>query len=125
MRPGRALFACVLGWASAGYAQTADSAEYAKGRSYPWIAHSSVDAFYLSSPAEPGQSSPYQISLYQGFTIQSLSFAWFHIGLRSRETYVPGFDEAYREPMVLKLQGPAGSTLPWAETSLCWTANWA
>lgn len=105
MRPGRALFACVLGWASAGYAQTADSAEYAKGRSYPWIAHSSVDAFYLSSPAEPGQPSPYQVSLYQGFTIQSLSFAWFHIGLRSRETNVSGFEDPYREPMVLKLQG--------------------
>src|SRR5688572_1171391 len=71
--------------ASSAFAQKPDSTED-KGHGFPWIAHSSIDIFYLNSPAVPGKDHPYQASLYQGFTIQSLAFAWFHIGLRSRET---------------------------------------
>ena len=56
-------------------------------------------------PRHPRRPYPYQASLYQGFTIQSLSFAWFHVGLRTRETYALGFSEPYQEPMLLKLQG--------------------
>lgn len=88
-------------------AQKPDSTEGQQGHGFPWIAHSSIDIFYLSSPAIPGKAYPYQASLYQAFTIQSLSFAWFHIGLRSRETLAPGFSQAYREPFALKLQGSA------------------
>ncbi len=88
-------------------AQKPDTTEGAQEHGFPWIAHSSVDAFYLSSPAEPGKANPYQVSLYQGFTIQSLAFAWFHIGLRSRETLAPGFSAPYREPLALKLQASA------------------
>ena len=105
MRAGHAMVPWALALAATAYAQKADSTEYGKERSYPWIAHSSIGVFYLHTPAEPGRPYPYQASLYQGFTIQSLSFAWFHIGMRSRETYVYGFDAPYREPMVLKLQG--------------------
>lgn len=85
-------------------AQVMDTVED-KEHGFPWIAHTSIDAFYLDSPAAMGKDHPYQASLYQGFTIQSLSFAWFHIGLRSRETLAPGFSEPYREPLILKLQG--------------------
>jgi hypothetical protein len=98
------LLLMALAAASPASAQEMDSAED-KGHGFPWIAHSSIDVFYLGSPAVPGRDHPYQASLYQGFTIQSLSFAWFHIGLRSRETSVPGFSEPYREPLALKLQG--------------------
>jgi hypothetical protein len=52
-------------------------------------------------------AQPYQVSLYQGFTIQSLSFASFHMGLRSRETHAPGFSKSYREPFAIKLAGTA------------------
>jgi hypothetical protein len=97
----------VLALAASAYAQKPDSAEGAQSRGFPWIAHSSIDIFYLNSPAVPGKDYPYQASLYQGFTIQSLSFAWFHIGLRSRETLAPGFSQPYREPFALKLQGSA------------------
>jgi hypothetical protein len=106
-------FAWTFAWilsaaAAAANAQKADSGDAAaKDRSYPWIAHSSLDVFYQHTPAQPGRPYPYQASLYQGFTIQSLSFAWFHLGLRTRETYAYGFEEPYQEPMVLKLQGSA------------------
>lgn len=114
-RPARPSFPWTWAWALAGAmaaacaarAQNPDSAEASKDRSYPWIAHSSLEVFYQHTPAEPGRPYPYQASLYQGFTIQSLSFAWFHLGLRTRETYAYGFDEPYQEPMVLKLQGSA------------------
>ncbi len=96
-----------LSLAVSGLAQKQDSAEMLKERGFPWIAHSSFDISYLNSPAVPGKPYPYQASLYQGFTIQSLSFAWFHIGLRSRETLAPGFSEPYQEPFALKLQGSA------------------
>ena len=85
--------------------QKLDSLESGQEKGYPWIAHSSVDAFYLASPA--AASEPYQIALYQGFTIQSLSFASFHLGLRSRETNVPGLSAPYREPFAMKLSGTA------------------
>jgi hypothetical protein len=97
----------LLALAAGAQAQRADSAEGPQGRGFPWIAHSSIDLFYLSSPAVPGKDNPYQASLYQGFTIQSLSFAWFHIGLRSRETLAPAFSQPYREPFALKLQASA------------------
>ena len=100
-------FLFLLFSAAGALGQKADSADYNQDHSFPWIAHSSIDVFYLHSPAEPGRPFPYQASLYQGFTIQSLSFAWFHIGLRTRETYVYGFSEPYQEPMLLKLQGSA------------------
>jgi hypothetical protein len=100
-----AVFAMAL--AVSGFAQKKDSVEMQQDRGFPWIAHSSIDIFYLNSPAVPGKPYPYQASLYQGFTIQSLSFAWFHIGLRSRETLAPGFSEPYQEPFALKLQGSA------------------
>jgi hypothetical protein len=93
------------GLATGAFAQKSDTADYGKEHSFPWIAHSAIDVFYLHTPAEPGRPYPYQASLYQGFTIQSLSFAWFHVGIRSRETYAYGLDEPYREPMILKLQG--------------------
>ncbi|MDB5049535.1 MAG: hypothetical protein JWO30_2606 [Fibrobacteres bacterium] len=88
-------------------AQKTDTAEISQEHGFPWIAHSSIDVFYLNSPAVTGQPYPYQASLYQGFTIQSLTFAWFHIGLRSRETQAPGFSQPYREPLALKLQASA------------------
>lgn len=88
-------------------AQSGDSADAAEEHGFPWIARSSVDMFYLGSPAEAGKDQPYQVSLYQGFTIQSLTFAWFHIGLRSRETLAPGFSAPYREPFEVKVQGSA------------------
>jgi hypothetical protein len=107
-RPAWLAIGWILAAAGAAGAQKSDSGEVlAKDRSYPWIAHSSLDVFYQHTPAEPGRPYPYQASLYQGFTIQSLSFAWFHLGLRTRETYAYGFDEPYQEPMVLKLQGSA------------------
>lgn len=96
-----------LALAAGARAQIQDSAGYSQENSFPWIARSSIDVFYLNSPAEPGRPYPYQASLYQGFTIQSLSFAWFHAGLRTRETYVMGFTEPYQEPMLLKLQASA------------------
>ena len=104
--PVRVMTALLVVFALAGgaSAQIGDSAED-KGHGLPWIAHSSIDIFYLGSPAVPGRENPYQASLYQGFTIQSLSFAWFHLGLRSRETLAPGFSQPYREPFLLKLQG--------------------
>lgn len=102
----RILAACLL-LAAAANAQRPDSGDYNQESSFPWIARSSIDVFYLNSPAEPGRPYPYQASLYQGFTIQSLSFAWFHIGVRTRETYSLGFSEPYQEPMLLKLQGSA------------------
>jgi hypothetical protein len=98
------VLASVLVAAAVVRAQRADSAESAQDHGFPWIARSSVDAFYLAAPAAEGGSQPYQVSFYQGFTIQSLTFAWFHIGLRSRETLAPGFSEPYREPFELKLQ---------------------
>lgn len=97
------LMLLLLAPAGRAWAQGMDSAED-KGHGFPWIAHTSVDFFYLASPDLPNGDHPYQASLYQGFTIQSLSFAWFHMGLRSRETLAPGFSEAYREPFALKLQ---------------------
>ena len=87
------------------WAQKSDSLESGQEKGYPWIAHSSIDAFYLNSPVAPGKADPYQVSLYQGVTVQSLSFASFHIGLRSRETLGPGFSTPYREPFELKLSG--------------------
>lgn len=98
--------ALILVLAASAFAQKPDSTED-KDHGFPWIAHSSIDIFYLNSPAVPGKDHPYQAGLYQGFTIQSLAFAWFHIGLRSRETLAPGFSKPYREPFVLKLQGNA------------------
>ena len=77
------------------------------GRGLPWIAHSAVEAFYLGSPEGADGSRPYQISAYQGFTIQSLAFASFHAGWRYRETLAPGFSEPYREIFALKVQGTA------------------
>jgi hypothetical protein len=88
-------------------AQNADSLDSGHEKGYPWIAHSSFEAFYLGSPTVPSISQPYQISLYQGMTIQSLSFASFHLGLRSRETVAPGIATPYREPFALKLAGTA------------------
>ncbi|MDB5106731.1 MAG: hypothetical protein JWP91_4420 [Fibrobacteres bacterium] len=99
--------ALFLALAASAFAQKTDSAEGPQEHGFPWIAHSSIDIFYLPSPAIPGKDYPYQASLYQAFTIQSLSFAWFHLGLRSRETLAPGFSQAYREPLALKLQGSA------------------
>ena len=99
--------ALILAAAACAWAQRPDSSEGSQEHGFPWIAHSSVDLFYLSSPGEPGKPAPYQASLYQGFTIQSLTFAWFHIGLRSRETLAPGFSQPYREPFSLKLQASA------------------
>lgn len=96
-----------LALAAGASAQKSDTVDFSQERSFPWIARSSIDVFYLNSPAEAGRPYPYQASLYQGFTIQSLSFAWFHIGLRTRETYALGFSEPYQEPMLLKLQGSA------------------
>ncbi len=84
-------------------AEKVDSLDSGQEKGYPWIAHSSVDAFYLTSPTEVVGSQPYQVSFYQGFTIQSLSFASFHMGLRTRETLAPGFTNAYREPFAIKL----------------------
>ncbi len=103
-RAARLPLAWVLALAGAALAQNPDSTDPGKERSFPWIAHSSCDLFYQHAPAEPGRPYPYQASLYQGFTIQSLSFAWFHLGLRTRETYAYGFERPYQEPMVLKLQ---------------------
>jgi hypothetical protein len=103
----RSAAAAFLFCASAALAQKPDTAEGAQDHGFPWIAHSSIDIFYLSSPAVPGKDYPYQASLYQGFTIQSLAFAWFHIGLRSRETLAPGLSDPYREPFALKIQGNA------------------
>jgi hypothetical protein len=97
----------ILILAAAAAGQPRDSSDYGRGHSFPWIAHSSVDLFYLQSPADAGATHPYQAAFYQGFTIQSLSFAWFHLGVRSRETYVEGLGKPYREPVVLKLQASA------------------
>ena len=85
------------------YAEKIDSVDNNQARGYPWIAHSSLDAFYLASPANPMGTQPYQFSTYQAFTIQSLSFASFHMGLRSRETMAPNFSQPYREPASIKL----------------------
>src|SRR5438045_3999521 len=93
--------------AAAAHAQRNDTLESGQEKGYPWIAHSSLDAFYVASPANSGGVQPYQVSAYQGFTIQSLSFASFHMGLRSRETLAPGFNRPYREPFSLKLAGTA------------------
>jgi hypothetical protein len=87
-------------------ASKADTASEASERGIPWIAHGSMDLFYLDSPAEDG-THPYQISSYAGITLQSLSFAWFHVGMRFRETMAPGFARPYREPALLKLMGTA------------------
>ncbi|HLP42591.1 MAG TPA: hypothetical protein VK465_13865 [Fibrobacteria bacterium] len=84
---------------------TSETSRQAKG--LPWIAHSSADFFYLSSPAASGGSAPYQMSTYQGFTIQSFSFASFHAGWRFRETLAEGLREPYRELFALKLLGTA------------------
>lgn len=89
--------------ASLAGADTSETSAKAKG--LPWIAHSSVDAFYLQSPAATGGSQPYQVSTYQGFTIQSLSFASFHAGWRFRETLAQGLTEPFREVFALKLMG--------------------
>ena len=78
-----------------------------KAKGLPWIAHSSADFFYLPSPASPSGSQPFQVSTYQGFTIQSLSFASFHAGWRFRETQAPGLSAPYRELFALKLLGTA------------------
>jgi hypothetical protein len=105
MKPAYRTFAAfILLAAACAWPQRPDSLEGPQDHGFPWIAHSSIDVFYLSSPAEPGKDYPYQASLYQGFTIQSLTFAWFHIGLRSRETLAPGMSAPYREPFGLKLQ---------------------
>jgi hypothetical protein len=105
-RAARPALAWVLAAVGAAMAQKSDSGDIGK-RSYPWIAHSSFELFYQHAPVEPGRPYPYQASLYQGFTIQSLSFAWFHLGLRTRETNANGFEKPYQEPMVLKLQASA------------------
>jgi hypothetical protein len=99
--------ASMLLCAAATFAQKPDTAESSQGHGFPWIAHTSADGFYMASPAAKDGGGPYQFSLYQGFTIQSLSFAWFHVGLRTRETYAPGFSQPYREPFNLKLQATA------------------
>lgn len=103
--PNAMLLPCalVIAFAAFTHAQRPDTAGEAHERVFPWIAHSSVDAFYLASPVSGSREQPYQVSLYQGFTIQSLTFAWFHAGLRSRETLAPGFRGAYREPASVKL----------------------
>lgn len=78
-----------------------------KAKGFPWIAHSSADLFYLPAPASASGTQPYQISAYQAFTIQPLSFASFHAGWRLRETLAPGFSRPYREIFALKLLGTA------------------
>ena len=95
----------MLALSSVAAAGASDSVE-TQSRGFPWIAHSSVEAFRLETPASPG-SQPYQISLYQAFTIQSLPFAWFHLGLRSRETMVAGLSKPFRDPASLRLMGTA------------------
>jgi hypothetical protein len=100
----RAAAFLLLGCAAAG-AQVADKPDTAaefQEKGIPWIARSSVDMFYSGSP-----ESAYQISAYQGITLQSLRFAWFHVGMRTRETMAPGFSRPYSEPVILKLSGTA------------------
>lgn len=84
---------------------TSETSSKAKG--LPWIAHSTAEAFLLQSPTGTGGASPYQVSAYQGFTIQSLTFASFHLGWRYRETLAPGMGGAYRDLFALKLLGTA------------------
>jgi hypothetical protein len=84
-----------------------DAAGADAARGLPWIAHSAVDAFYLQAPEGAGGGRPYQISAYQGFTIQSLAFASFHAGWRYRETQAPGLSGPYREIFALKVLGTA------------------
>jgi hypothetical protein len=104
-----------------------DTAEASQPKGLPWIAHSSAEAFYLASHPDASGSRPYQVSAYQGFTIQSLAFASFHAGWRYRETLAPGLGTPYREPFSLKLQGTAeilrdhlfvtlGGSIPLAES---------
>jgi hypothetical protein len=105
----RSACAALLLCAAAAPAQVADkpdSAAESQGKGIPWIAHSSVDMFYLNSPVAAGTNS-YQISAYQGITLQALRFAWFHVGMRTRETMAPGFSRPYDEPVILKLMGTA------------------
>lgn len=102
----------ILAWALAAgpaWCQVADKPDTvaeSDSRGIPWIFRSSAEAFYLASPSAGG-SQPYQVSFYQGVTVQSLRFAWFHAGLRTRETMGPGFGRPYREPMLLKLMATA------------------
>lgn len=84
---------------------TSETTQVARG--LPWIAHSSAEAFYLRAPSGEAGSRPYQLSAYQGITIQSLSFASFHAGWRFRETMAPGLSMPYREVFALKLLGTA------------------
>lgn len=108
--PVKALVAALLLGALSAPAQVADkpdTASESQERGIPWIAHSSVDMFYLGSPASPTGEPSYQISAYQGITVQSLRFAWFHVGMRTRETMAPGFARPYSEPVILKLMGTA------------------
>jgi hypothetical protein len=84
---------------------TSEASTKAKG--LPWIAHSSAEAFLLQSPSDAGGSQPYQVAAYQGFTIQSLSFASFHLGWRYRETLAQGMAQPYRDLFALKLLGTA------------------
>lgn len=86
-------------------ADTSETSLKAKG--FPWIAHSTADLFYLPSPTSADGSQPYQISAYQAFTIQPLTFASFHGGWRLRETLAPGLSRSYREIFALKLLGTA------------------
>jgi hypothetical protein len=92
---------------AAGFPAAGPDAAGPDRRGLPWIAHTTVDAFYLQSPEGAGGRRPYQISAYQGFTIQSLAFASFHAGWRYRETMAPGLSEPYREIFALKVQGTA------------------
>ena len=101
----RAFLAAALLWTRA-WSQAPDTSEQSQERGFPWIAQTSAEGFYLASPLG-GASQPYQVSAYQGFTIQSLRFAWFHVGLRSRETLAPGLSGPYRDPFDLKLAGVA------------------
>ncbi len=94
--------AAILISASALWAQAPlDSLSTSQGKGFPWVAHTELEGYYLSAPG--GNPAPYQISAYQAFTIQSLSFASFHLGLRSRETMAPGASQPYREPSDIKL----------------------
>lgn len=130
------LLALFLAWTHPVRAQSttplagSDSSETsAAAKGMPWIAHTSADAFLLASPSAPAGSRPYQISTYQAFTIQSLSFASFHAGWRYRETLAEGLSAPYRELFALKLMGTAeilrdhlflslGGSIPLFEASL-------
>ena len=89
--------------ASFAFAEKPDSTFATGERGYPWIAHSSVDGFYLMSPTAITPGQPYQVTTYQSFTIQSISMASFHFGLRSRETKAMNFTAPYQDPLQIKL----------------------